>query len=94
MATNLLIHGIRSLQVNGSDETCVGPLLGLNFLIYSLLRPIHPALFNILEQVPKLQEDVRREFDEKIVNSGYNRDNFGEKNKRDLMRKVLRSMIA
>lgn len=94
MATNLLVHNIRGLQVNGGDEICLGPLLGLAFGIYSTLRPIHPALLNVLEQVPKLPGDVLREFDEKIVNFAYNKPNFNEKNKKDTMKKILRSVIA
>jgi hypothetical protein len=94
MATNTLVHSIRSLQVNGGDEACIGPLLGLTFMIYSLLRPNHPTFLNVLEQVPELSPDTRREFDDKIVNLAYNKENFGEKCKRDLMKKILKSVIA
>jgi hypothetical protein len=93
MATNVLVHSIRSLQVNGGDETCLGPLLGLSFMVYSLLRPKHPALLSVLEQVPKLPADVMREFDEKITNFSYDKE-MNEKCKRDLMRKILKSVIA
>lgn len=81
MAQTLLVHSIRSLQVNGGDEICLGPLLNLAFTIYSLLRPTHPALLNVLEQVPKLPDEVLREFDEKTMTFAYNKPSFTDKNK-------------
>src|SRR4051794_26937545 len=94
MATNILVHSIRSLQVNGGDEVCLGPLLYLAFTIYSLLRPSHPALLNVLEQVPKLSDDVLREFDEKIVTFAYTKSNLTDKGRKEIMRKILKSVIA
>jgi hypothetical protein len=94
MAINTLVHSIRSLQVNGGDEVCLGPLLNLAFTVYSLLRPTYPALLNVLEQVPKLSDEVLREFDEKTMTSAYNKPNFTDKNKKETMRKILKSVIA
>ncbi|KAI6191517.1 Exportin-5 [Aphelenchoides bicaudatus] len=94
MATNTLVHSIRSLQVNGGDEVCLGPLLNFAFTVYSLLRPNHPALLNVLEQVPKLPDEVLKEFDEKIITFAYNKPNSSDKNRKDTMRKILKTVIA
>jgi len=94
MANSVLIHCIRGLQVNGSDEGCCGPLLGLAFLIYSSLRPVHPSLLRVLEEVPDLSAENREAFDSRVLASIQNNEVIVEKNKRELMRKILKPVIA
>ncbi|CAD5227458.1 unnamed protein product [Bursaphelenchus okinawaensis] len=94
MAKTVLVHIIRSLQVNGSDEEVCGPLLGLSFSVYACLRPAHPTLWEILTEVPESSAEKVQEFDTKILAYSVNQENVMEKNKRDLMRKMLKPVIA
>ncbi|CAD5235033.1 unnamed protein product [Bursaphelenchus xylophilus] len=94
MAKAVLVHIIRSLQVNGSDEEVCGPLLGLSFSVYAWLRPNHPTLWEILTEVPESSAEKVQEFDSKIMAYSMNNENVMEKNKRDLMRKMLKPVIA
>jgi hypothetical protein len=94
MATTVLIHCIRSLQVNGADEVCNGPLLGLTFMVYSWLRPNHPAVLNVLTEIPDLPAKAITDFDERIMNMFYKNESVAEKQRRDSMRKILKSVIA
>lgn len=94
MASYVLVHCIRGLQVNGSDEEVCGPLLGLSFSVYAWLRPAHPALVEILGQVPNSSSESIQEFDTKVLAFAQSNENIVEKNKRDLMRKILKPVIA
>lgn len=66
MGMSMLIHTIQSLQVHGTDEVIVGPLLSLIYTIYSLLRPLYPSLVNVLNQVPGSAPDNILNFDNKV----------------------------
>ncbi|KAI6209644.1 Exportin-5 [Aphelenchoides besseyi] len=94
MATNVFIHCVRSLQINGSDDACVGPLLGLAFSVYSLIRPRFPNIVTVLQQVPDATVEKMSDFDSRVLQYVQNTESMIEKNKRDLMRKILRPMIA
>lgn len=90
----MLVQGIRSLQVHGSDEVALGPLLSLVFLVYSCLRPRFPSLVDILRQVPDASEENLAAFDNRVMAMLQNNEKLVDKNKRDLIRKVLRPVIA
>uniref|UniRef100_A0A915EI34 Exportin-5 n=1 Tax=Ditylenchus dipsaci TaxID=166011 RepID=A0A915EI34_9BILA len=100
MSTFTLVHSIRSLQVHGSDETILGPMLSLSFTVYSLLRPVYPSLLEILKQVPDSVADNVLNFDNKVMSmlqngaGGKEGKPWVDKSKRDLMRKVLKPVIG
>ena len=96
MATYILIHSIRSLQLNGSDDMICSPLLSLVFQLYYHLRPIHSSLLEIIRQVPDLPADALQRFDERVVSIAQRGEggSVSEKQKRDLIRKVLKSVIG
>ncbi|KAI6244084.1 Exportin-5 [Aphelenchoides fujianensis] len=94
MATSVFIHCVRSLQINGSDEACVGPLLDLAFIVYSSIRPKYPNIVSVLQQVPDLSAEKMSDFDSRVLLYVQNNESLIEKTKRDLMRKVLRPVIA
>jgi hypothetical protein len=94
IARFMLVQGIRSLQVHGSDEVALGPLLGLVFQIYSLFRPNYPSFLEILRQVPDATEENLVAFDNRVIAMLQNNEKLIDKNKRDLIRKVLRPVIA
>uniref|UniRef100_A0A7E4VPR8 Importin N-terminal domain-containing protein n=1 Tax=Panagrellus redivivus TaxID=6233 RepID=A0A7E4VPR8_PANRE len=93
MATHVLVNIIQSLQVHGADEVALGPLLSLIFQIYTQLRPSHPILIEILQQVPETTPDSVGQFDERILGMART-EKVVEKNRRDVMRKMLRPLIA
>lgn len=90
----MLVQGIRSLQVHGSDDVALGPLLSLVFLVYSSMRPAYPSFVDILRQVPDTSEENLAAFDNRVLAMLQNNEKLVDKNKRDLMRKVLRPVIA
>jgi hypothetical protein len=93
-AANLLIQCIRSLMVNGADESCLNPLLSLTFMVYAWLRPIYPALFDVLKEVPDLTIEVLNDFDAKVLTFVQNNEKFNDKQRKQLMGKILKSVIA
>ncbi|KAI1724053.1 exportin 1-like protein [Ditylenchus destructor] len=108
MATFTLVHCIRSLQVHGSDEPTLGPLLSLTFSVYSQLRPIYPSLLDVLKQVPDASEENVLNFDQRVLalvaatcngtsapgGKHEGKQQMPDKGKRELMRKVLKPVIA
>lgn len=66
MSKFLLIQTIKGLQIHGSDDVILGPLLSLIFTIYSLLRPIYPSLITILTHVPDSAPEAVLNFDERV----------------------------
>lgn len=93
-AKRVLVQIIQSLQVNGSDDEVCGPLLGLSFSVYAWLRPSHPFLVEILSEVPESSAEKIQEFDSKVLAYIQSTENIMEKNKRELMRKILKPVIA
>lgn len=94
MAVFILVHSIKALQLHGSDEVTSNPLLGLIFSTYSLLRPLYPSLLNILKQVPNASDETLITFDNRVMTMIANQEKILDKSKRDLMRKILKPVIA
>ncbi|MCP9263084.1 hypothetical protein DINM_006433 [Dirofilaria immitis] len=82
----MLVQSIQSLQIHGSDELAVTHLLSL--------RERFMSLSQILQQVPGCSiEDVQR-LDQRIASMKCNKDFANEKMKREIMKKLLRTIIA
>lgn len=93
MCINVFVETIRSLQIHGADEVACGPILSLTFQIYTNLRPAHVSLVEVLQQVPETTPEGIAAFDERII-SMCNTDKVVEKHKREIMKKILRPVIA
>uniref|UniRef100_A0AC35FWD0 Importin N-terminal domain-containing protein n=1 Tax=Panagrolaimus sp. PS1159 TaxID=55785 RepID=A0AC35FWD0_9BILA len=92
-ANFVLIQSIQSLQVHGADDVAKGPLLGLIFMIYTNLRPRFPVLRNVLQQIPDQTSDSVIAFDERVCGMAQ-QEKIGEKHRREVMNKFLKSVIA
>ncbi|MFH4974934.1 hypothetical protein AB6A40_001643 [Gnathostoma spinigerum] len=90
----MLIHCIKGLQVHGSDEVACGPLLSLVFHTYLTLRKRFESVIHILEEIPGCNLDALRDFDNKILGTTGSDEVTAEKMKREMMRKILRPIIA
>lgn len=80
--------------MHGSDELISNPLLGLIFSTYSLLRPRYQSLLDILKQVPNASDETIMNFDNRVMSMIANQEKIIDKSKRDLMRKILKPVIA
>lgn len=94
MALFTLVYSIKALQLHGSDELISNPLLGLIFSIYFQLRPIYPKMLEILKQIPDSSVESVINFDNRVMSMIKNQEKIVDKNKRDLMRKILKPVIA
>uniref|UniRef100_A0A8R1TRJ5 Xpo1 domain-containing protein n=1 Tax=Onchocerca volvulus TaxID=6282 RepID=A0A8R1TRJ5_ONCVO len=94
IAVFMLVQSIQSLQIHGSDESTVTHLLSLVFFIYSFLKDRFSSLSQVLQQVPGCSvEDVQR-LDQRIASMKCSKDFANEKMKREVMKKLLRTVIA
>ncbi|VDO39355.1 unnamed protein product [Brugia timori] len=94
IAVFMLVQSIQSLQIHGSDELAVTHLLSLVFFIYSSLRERFSSLSQILQQVPECSVEEVERLDRRIASMKCNKDFANEKMKREIMKKLLRTVIA
>ncbi|VDM22561.1 unnamed protein product [Wuchereria bancrofti] len=94
IAVFMLVQSIRSLQIHGADELAVTHLLSLVFFIYSSLRERFSSLSQVLQQVPECSVEEVERLDRRIASMKYNKDFANEKMKREIMKKLLRTVIA
>ncbi|VDN89224.1 unnamed protein product [Brugia pahangi] len=86
IAVFMLIQSIQSLQIHGSDELAVTHLLSL--------RERFSSLSQILQQVPECSVEEVERLDRRIASMKCNKDFANEKMKREIMKKLLRTVIA
>ncbi|CAJ0590820.1 unnamed protein product [Cylicocyclus nassatus] len=90
----MLVSTIRSLQLHGTDEAAGTVLTTLVFHIYCALRRFSNSLLHILMQVPNVTEDMVDIFDDKVQNFTEGDEDFSEKQKRDLVYKLLKDIFT
>uniref|UniRef100_A0A1I8EM21 Xpo1 domain-containing protein n=1 Tax=Wuchereria bancrofti TaxID=6293 RepID=A0A1I8EM21_WUCBA len=86
IAVFMLVQSIRSLQIHGADELAVTHLLSL--------RERFSSLSQVLQQVPECSVEEVERLDRRIASMKYNKDFANEKMKREIMKKLLRTVIA
>uniref|UniRef100_F1KRF0 Exportin-5 n=1 Tax=Ascaris suum TaxID=6253 RepID=F1KRF0_ASCSU len=94
VAVFMMVRSIQSLQVHGSDEIALGPLLSLVFHIYYSLRKCCVSLLRVLQQVPQCTEETLQSFDSRIISMITNNELVVEKVRREIVKKLLRPLIA
>ncbi|CEF69276.1 Exportin-5 [Strongyloides ratti] len=94
IAKYLLTQALLTIQIHGSDEVAVGPILLYIYTIYSTFRPKYPDLYKILAEVPEATEENLSSFDTRVMNIIRTNEQIVEKTKRDIVRKVLKPIIA
>ncbi|VDM41084.1 unnamed protein product [Toxocara canis] len=94
VAVFMLVTSIQSLQVHGSDEVALGPLLSLVFHVYYSLRKGCNSLLRVLQQVPQCTQETLQSFDSRIIAMIANNELVVEKVRREIIKKLLRPLIA
>lgn len=99
MASHVMMTILRALNEHGQHEANQGSLLTLGAQLYELLRPQHPAVMAVLQQIPGVNPLDLQKLDERIaastaaggtVKSG----NKVEKVKKDLFKKITSHLIG
>ncbi|VDD96590.1 unnamed protein product [Enterobius vermicularis] len=94
MAMFMLVRSIQSLQIHGSDEVALGPLLLLVFHVYYSLREGCENLVRVLQQVPECNYEEVDAYDKRIMTMRQNKEVVYDKCKREMTKKLLRPIIA
>uniref|UniRef100_A0A0N5C7B2 Xpo1 domain-containing protein n=1 Tax=Strongyloides papillosus TaxID=174720 RepID=A0A0N5C7B2_STREA len=94
IAKYLLTQALLAVQIHGSDEVAVGPILLYIYTIYSTFRPKFPDLYKVLAEVPECTEENLSSFDARVMNIVRANEQVVEKTKRDIVRKILKPIIA
>uniref|UniRef100_A0A4W3GMT6 Exportin 5 n=1 Tax=Callorhinchus milii TaxID=7868 RepID=A0A4W3GMT6_CALMI len=91
-ASWFLMSVLRGLQMHGQHEGCLAALVNLAFLIYEAMRPRHPDIKTVMQQIPHISIDALEQFDQKLLNPSSHK--MGDKRRKDLFKKLLSGCIG
>ncbi|CAI4228683.1 unnamed protein product [Auanema sp. JU1783] len=94
VAVAMLFSSIQSLQIHGPDEVAGPSLLGLIFHIYITLRKFSNSFPGVLQQVPEASPQDVELFDKKIQRLITGEESMQEKQRREMLKKLLRGVIS
>lgn len=99
MASHVMMTILRALNEHGQHEANQGALLTLGAQLYELLRPQHPAVMAVLQQIPGVNPLDLQKLDERIAANAaaggtLKTGNKVEKVKKDLFKKITSHLIG
>jgi len=98
-AASIMVEILSAFQEMGMHEANNIALTHLALLAYETLRPQYPNVFNVLQQVPGVNQEDLQKFDNRIIQSIQQQQQqpeatFGAKAKKDMFKKLISRLIG